>query len=85
MKECETLNFILFKVKYQQGSHNTSQLKYSFSFLGYPSSAEATAGRRPIVLKNFKISFSLIIEGNKVFSPRSLPRTRCGATKTIYL
>jgi len=26
-------------------------------------------GYRPIVLKNFQISFSLIIEGNKVFSP----------------
>jgi hypothetical protein len=26
-------------------------------------------GYRPIVLKNFKISFSLIIEGNKEFSP----------------
>ncbi|MFA6537539.1 MAG: hypothetical protein WCT18_04055, partial [Patescibacteria group bacterium] len=26
-------------------------------------------GYRPFVLKNFQISFSLIIEGNKVFSP----------------
>jgi hypothetical protein len=35
--------------------------------LGYPSSAKATAGRRQIVLKNFKTSSSLIKEGDKVF------------------
>lgn len=37
----------------------TSYAKYSFSFSGY----------RPIVLKNFQISFLLIKEGFKVFPP----------------